>query len=69
MTRMEQPITKESIRQYRVLIDSLVTEGRVFKRGDLIGPEDAPGEIESMLHAGIITPVTADERSSGPSLR
>lgn len=48
-----QPFT-ESNPRYRVLIDSLVTEGRVFQRGDVLTAEDAPGEIESLLHAGII---------------
>ena len=48
-----QPFT-ESKPHYRVLIDSLVTEGRVFQRGDVLIAEDAPGEVESLLHAGII---------------
>ena len=41
-------------KRYRVVIETLATEGRVFNRGDLLSAEDAPGEIESMLHAGLI---------------
>lgn len=41
-------------KRYRVLIDTLATEGRVFNRGDVLSAEDAPGEIESLLHAGVI---------------
>jgi hypothetical protein len=37
----------------------LATEGRVFSRDDVLGPDDAPGEIESMLHAGVIQEVSA----------
>ncbi len=56
---MEHPAATQTKKSYKVLIDSLVTEGRVFHRGDMITPEDAPGEIESMLRAGVIEP--ADE--------
>ena len=51
-----QPFTDSNAR-YRVLTDSLVTEGRVFHRGDVLAAEDAPGEVESLLHAGVIEPV------------
>lgn len=51
---MERQTLTESAPHYRVLIDSLATEGRVFHRGDVLTAEDAPGEIESLLHAGII---------------
>jgi hypothetical protein len=51
---MEPQTLTESAPQYRVLIDSMAAEGRVFHRGDLLTAEDAPGEIESMLHAGVI---------------
>jgi hypothetical protein len=56
---MEQQILANSTKRYRVLIDSLATEGRVFSRDDVLGPDDAPGEIESMLHAGVIQEVSA----------
>lgn len=52
-----QPFT-ESKPHYRVLIDSLATEGRVFKRGDILTADDAPGEMESLLHAGIVERVS-----------
>lgn len=56
---MQSSSQNELKRCYRVVIDTLVTEGRVFQRGDFLTPEDAPGEIESMLHAGVIE--TADD--------
>jgi len=55
---MEQRI--EQTKRYRVLIESLVTEGRVFRRGDLISAEDAPGEIENLLAATIVERLEPD---------
>jgi len=52
--------TLESTKRYRVLIESLATEGRMFQRGDLLAPDDAPGEIESLLHARIIEPIPVE---------
>lgn len=52
-----EPRTLESTKRYRVLIEAVATEGRMFRRGDLLSPEDAPGEIESLLHAKVIEPI------------
>ena len=56
--RMDSQNSSDSKKHYRVLIDSLVTEGRVFHRSDTLTADDAPGEIESMLHAGLIEALT-----------
>jgi hypothetical protein len=53
---MEPRTLSDLKKTYRVLIESLVTEGRVFRRGDILTHDDAPGEIESLLHAGVIQP-------------
>ena len=57
---MEHQTATQTKKTYKVLIDSLVTEGRVFHRGDILTPEDAPGEIDSLLHAGVIEPAAKE---------
>jgi len=64
---MEHQAAAQPKKTYKVLIDSLVTEGRVFQRGDMLAPEDAPGEIESLLHAGVIE--ATDQESNKFELR
>jgi len=58
---MEQTTARDIKKTYQVIIETLVTEGRVFQRGDVIAPDDAPGEIESLLHAGLIAPVDSTQ--------
>ena len=65
---MESRTPTELKKCYRVVIDSLATEGRVFKRDDVITAEDAPGEIESLLHAGVIEHAKEDARKSDRNL-
>jgi hypothetical protein len=64
---MEAPTLNETKKSYRVVVESLATEGRVFKRGDKLTAEDAPGEIESLLHAGVIKPLEIERTDAGLS--